>query len=86
MRILGIDSAQVELKCRRGSGWHYRTRGGQVISHPSAYAKCAWSNMVYCASTAYDVVGPRHPLFWEAVRSVILGLRRAARKKERAGS
>ncbi len=41
----------------RGDGWHYRTRGGTVIDHPSAYAARGWSNMVYVRSTRRIEVG-----------------------------
>lgn len=63
----GLDAAQdrtpVEVvpgtspPLYEGSGWHYETRGGRVISSPSAYSKRGWSNMIYCASTARVVVG-----------------------------
>jgi len=41
----------------RGHSWHYETRGGTRISHPSAYAKFGWSNMVYVCSTRRVEVG-----------------------------
>jgi hypothetical protein len=37
------------------SSWHYETRGGSYISHPSAYAKSGWSNMVYCSASWYTL-------------------------------
>lgn len=40
-----------------GESWHYETRTGLRIYHPSAYAKRGWSSMVYCASTRRVVVG-----------------------------
>jgi hypothetical protein len=40
-----------------GESWHYETRGGTRISHPSAYSKSGWSNMVYCHSTIRIEVG-----------------------------
>jgi hypothetical protein len=27
--------------------WHYETRGGTIINHPSAYSKKGFSNMIY---------------------------------------
>ncbi len=42
---------------RGGSSFHYETRGGRTISHPSAYSKRGWSNMVYVASTIRITVG-----------------------------
>ena len=40
-----------------GDGWHYRTRGGRRIWHPSAYSRSGWSNMVYVGSTYAVTVG-----------------------------
>lgn len=40
-----------------GESYHYETRTGLRIYHPSAYAKVGWSSMVYCASTRRVVVG-----------------------------
>ena len=40
-----------------GESWHYRTRGGSYIYHPSAYKKTGWSNMVYHASSFQIIVG-----------------------------
>lgn len=40
-----------------GAAWHYRTRGGTIIAHPSAYRKVGWSNMVYYHSTRCIVCG-----------------------------
>jgi len=34
-----------------GEPWHYETKGGRRIWHPSAYHKKGFSNMVYCSST-----------------------------------
>lgn len=47
------DAAPTE----KGHGWHYETRGGTRIDHPSAYSKHGWSNMVYCCSTRRVEVG-----------------------------
>lgn len=41
----------------RGESWHYETRGGSVIRHPSAYSRVGWSNMVYKGSTRQVFVG-----------------------------
>lgn len=41
----------------QGSEWHYRTRTGKRIYHPSAYMKCGWSSMVYVSSARRVVVG-----------------------------
>jgi hypothetical protein len=40
-----------------GESWHYVTRGGSRIWHPSAYSKRGWGNMVYIHSTRRVVVG-----------------------------
>lgn len=40
-----------------GQGWHYQTKGGRRIDHPSAYSRKGWSSMVYVASTRRVVVG-----------------------------
>jgi len=40
-----------------GESWHYQTRGGRRIYHPSAYSKLGWSSMVYCHSTRRVLVG-----------------------------
>ena len=40
-----------------GHSWHYTTRTGIPISHPSAYSKRGWSSMVYHASTRRVIVG-----------------------------
>lgn len=40
-----------------GQGWHWRTKGGKRIDHPSAYSRKGWSSMVYVASTRRVVVG-----------------------------
>jgi|WetSurMetagenome_2_1015567.scaffolds.fasta_scaffold158417_3 hypothetical protein len=47
-----------------GHGWHYETRGGQVIHHPSAYSKKGFSNMIYCPSTRHIIVGDQWPGDW----------------------
>jgi hypothetical protein len=41
----------------RGMPGHYRTRGGTIIKHPSAYSKKGWSNVVYHPSTLRVVAG-----------------------------
>jgi hypothetical protein len=40
-----------------GQSWHYCTRGGTRIYHPSAYRSHGWSNMVYVHSTRRVLVG-----------------------------
>lgn len=40
-----------------GESYHWRTRGGRVVHHPSAYAKSGWSNLVYEHSTIHIEVG-----------------------------
>jgi hypothetical protein len=40
-----------------GQSYHYETKGGRVIHHPSAYRRFGWSNMAYVASTIHVVVG-----------------------------
>jgi hypothetical protein len=49
-----------------GDSWHYETRGGTWITHPSAYSKSGWSNMVYCSSTLAVRVGRE----WLAARRI----------------
>ncbi len=44
-------SAEHDEPCIAGDSWCYKTRGGRVIDHPSAYSKTGWSNMIYHAST-----------------------------------
>jgi hypothetical protein len=50
-----IDGDSAPREC--GESWHYETRGGTVIAHPSAYARTGWSNMEYCPSTRRVEVG-----------------------------
>lgn len=45
----------------RGEGWCYRTNGGTLIRHPSAYSKHGWSNMQYHGSTLRIEVGREWP-------------------------
>jgi len=45
------ETATVTEPCIFGTGYHWTTRGGSPIRHPSAYARSGWSNMVYHAST-----------------------------------
>ena len=40
-----------------GESYHYETRTGKRIWHPSAYSKRGWSSMVYCHSTRRVIVG-----------------------------
>lgn len=40
-----------------GESYHYETRGGARIWHPSAYRARGWSNAVYVASTRRVIVG-----------------------------
>lgn len=42
---------------RKGSSYHWETRGGTRIMHPSAYSRKGWSNIVYCGSTRRVEVG-----------------------------
>ena len=41
----------------RGDGYHYTTRGGEVVYHPGAYARKGWSSLVYHPSTRHVTVG-----------------------------
>lgn len=52
-----------------GESWHYETRGGRHIYHPSAYSRRGWSNMVYYGSTRSIIVG-RDWLFARGLLSV----------------
>lgn len=40
-----------------GESYHYETKTGLRIWHPSAYSKRGWSSMVYCHSTRRVIVG-----------------------------
>ena len=40
-----------------GESWHYTTRTGLPIYHPSAYAARGWSSMIYHHSTRRVEVG-----------------------------
>jgi hypothetical protein len=40
-----------------GDSFHWETRGGTLVSHPSAYSRKGWSNLVYCGSTLTLEVG-----------------------------
>lgn len=40
-----------------GQSWHYTTRTGIRINHPSAYSSKGWSSMVYHHSTRRVIVG-----------------------------
>jgi len=69
--ITVVDGAQAPRP--RGDSWHYETRGGTRISHPSAYSKSGWSNMVYCSSTSRVEVGRE----WLAARCIPVEAMRA---------
>lgn len=47
-----------------GESWHYETRTGIPIRHPSAYAKRGWSSMVYYSSTFAVIVGEQWLVRW----------------------
>lgn len=53
---VGVVTGEASPKVT-GTSFHYKTRGGRRIYHPSAYAKRGWSNMVYCPSTLSVEVG-----------------------------
>lgn len=40
-----------------GQSYHWETRGGRRVYHPSAYARTGWSNLVYVSSTLCVEVG-----------------------------
>lgn len=40
-----------------GESYHWETRGGRRVYHPSAYSRKGWSNIVYCHSTISVEVG-----------------------------
>jgi hypothetical protein len=40
-----------------GESYHYETRGGRRIYHPSAYSKKGWGNMRYIGSSLRVTVG-----------------------------
>ncbi len=40
-----------------GHSYHYETKSGRRIWHPSAYSRRGWSSMVYCSSTRRVQVG-----------------------------
>ena len=37
------------------AGWHYTTKTGKVIRHPSAYSKKGWSSMVYHSAQYFTI-------------------------------
>lgn len=37
------------------SSWHYETKGGRRIYHPSAYSRSGWNNMVYVNASFFSV-------------------------------
>lgn len=41
----------------RGDSFHWETKGGTRIYHPSAYSRRGWSNMVYVGSSRRVEVG-----------------------------
>jgi len=49
----------------RGRSFHYETRGGRKIYHPSAYSKRGWSNMRYVPSTICIEVGEN----WDVLKN-----------------
>lgn len=53
-----IDPSATEVAFDSGRSWCYRTCGGTYISHPSAYARRGWSNMVYHAAKPSRVTLP----------------------------
>jgi hypothetical protein len=55
---------------QRGDHYHYETRGGERISHPSAYSKRGWSNMIYCCSTIRVEVGRDWLVAWRQAGGV----------------
>lgn len=74
IEVVDGDSAPVAT----GEGWHYETRGGTYISHPSAYSKTGWSNMVYCSSSLCVRVGRG----WLAARQIPVWTMTATRDPE----
>jgi hypothetical protein len=40
-----------------GQKWHYETKGGRKIYHPTSYSRTGWSNMIYVPSTIRIEVG-----------------------------
>lgn len=53
--IVVIEGA--DFPKQKGTSYHYETRGGTIIYHPSSYSKTGWSNMVYMPSTNRIEVG-----------------------------
>jgi hypothetical protein len=58
----------------RGNSWHYETRGGTVIDHPSAYSKLGWSNMIYVCSTIRVEIGSEWLEAWRKAGGVFAAL------------
>lgn len=52
-----VDVDGFDAPAVAGESWHYETKGGRRIHHPSAYSKNGWSNMVYIGSTKRIEVG-----------------------------
>lgn len=71
-------SSDVEGYTFTGESWYYATKSGNRILYPSAYARSGWQNMVYVHSTRKKVFGQGTVEAIEAIRSIVLGLRRSA--------
>jgi hypothetical protein len=51
------------------SGWHYTTKTGKPIRHPSAYSKKGWSSMVYHSAQYFTLtVGLRWIAHSQAIK------------------
>lgn len=49
--VLVDDPRGAESVGFTGESYHWETRGGRRIHHPSAYSRVGWSNVVYVSST-----------------------------------
>lgn len=54
--VIVVSGYGLTLKGKKGG--HY-TKGGTPVSHPSAYAKRGWSNLIYQKSTLCIEVGEK---------------------------
>ena len=51
-------------KILKAQSWHYTTKNGDIIAHPSAYAKKGFSNMIYNAAYC-KVLLPYNLINWQ---------------------
>jgi hypothetical protein len=66
-RASEIEFAHVKKpKIISADSFHWETKGGRIIHHPSAYAKVGFSNMVYCYAYCH-VLLPYSVIPWDKI-------------------